>query len=66
MKIILGLAALMLIVGSATASDRAENAYKTHKLTTASVLVSCNDEREPVIERFANKTFIMVTCTPVK
>lgn len=66
MKTILTLAILMLAGSAVTANERAENAYKTHKLTTTSVIVSCNDEREPVIERSANKTFIVVTCQTVK
>lgn len=47
-------------------SGETANSYKTRKLNSSSVVVSCNDEREPKITRFENTTFLIVTCTPVK
>jgi hypothetical protein len=54
---------LLLMVGSAAiASERAANAYKTHKISPNAVMISCNDEREPVVKKFENTTLIVVTC----
>lgn len=56
------IAAMLLITGAAYAGQRAANAYRTAKLSTASVLISCNDEREPVVRKLENTTMIVVTC----
>jgi hypothetical protein len=41
----------------------AANAYKATKITTTSVLVSCNDEREPHVSHLdSTSTAIVVTC----
>jgi hypothetical protein len=48
---------------SAIASERAANAYKATKLTSTSVLISCQDEREPTVSKLENTaTAIVVTC----
>ena len=48
---------------AAIASERAVNAYKATRLTTNSVLVSCQDEREPHVSKLdATDTSIIVTC----
>jgi hypothetical protein len=48
---------------AALAGERVANAYKTTKLTNTSVLVSCQDEREPRISRLdETSTAIVVTC----
>ena len=48
---------------AAIASERAVNAYKATRLTTNSVLVSCQDEREPQVSKLdATDTSIIVTC----
>jgi hypothetical protein len=62
MKTILALAALTIIAGAATASERSANAYKATRVSTTSVLVSCQDEREPHITKLENTTAIVVTC----
>jgi hypothetical protein len=51
---------------AAFGTEKVANVYKTHKLTTTSVLVSCNDEREPVVQTSQYKTFIIVSCEPKK
>lgn len=53
---------VLATAGATLAGQRAVNAYKTSKISTRSVLVSCNDEREPVISRLENTTAIVVTC----
>ncbi len=48
---------------AAIASERAVNAYKATRLTTNSVLVSCQDEREPRVSKLdETTTAIVVTC----
>lgn len=63
-KRILGAVAFLLFVSACYASERAANTFKTHKLATNSVLVSCNDEREPVAKKLENGPFVIVTCQP--
>ena len=53
---------LSLLAAGAYASARAVNAYRTVKVSTTTVLVGCNDEREPVVTRLENSTAIVVTC----
>lgn len=61
-KVIVALAALTLFVGGAYA-ERAVNACKSTRLTTTSVLISCNDEREPRVSKIEETaTAIVVTC----
>lgn len=60
------IAAMLLITGAAYAGQRSVNAYKAVKLSTTSVLVYCNDEREPVVTRLKDTAYIIVTCTEVK
>ena len=62
MKRVIAVAAFLLFVGACYASERAANLYKTHKLAINSVLVSCNDEREPVVKKLENGPFVIVTC----
>lgn len=64
-KLYAGITLLLLIGSAAIASERAANAYKTHKINTTSVLISCEDEREPTVKRFENTTLIVVTCQAV-
>jgi RecA-family ATPase len=52
----------LLLVGASITVARGVNSYHTSKLSTTSVLVSCEDEREPVITRLENTTAIVVTC----
>ena len=51
-----------LLAAGAYAGARAANAYRAVKVSTTTVLIGCNDEREPVISRLANTTAIVVTC----
>jgi hypothetical protein len=54
---------LMFWACAAIAGERAANAYKATKLTTTSVLVSCNDEREPHVSHLdSTSTAIVITC----
>lgn len=62
-KLYAGITLLLFVGSAAIAGERAANAYKTHKLTTNSVLISCNDERTPTVKKFENTTLIVVTCT---
>lgn len=43
------------------ATERAANVYKTHKLALNSVMVSCNDEREPVVTKLTGP-FVIISC----
>lgn len=61
-KTITVLGYLLFVASAAFAGQRAANAYKTHKLTTNSVMISCNDEREPKVSHWENTTLIIVTC----
>ena len=63
-KLYAGLA-LLLVATVAIASDKAQNAYKTHKVNNNTLLFQCNDEREPVIRKFENTTLVMVSCQEV-
>ena len=56
------LAGLLAFAVGAYATERAANMYKTHKLAINSVLVSCNDEREPVVKKLENGPFVIITC----
>jgi hypothetical protein len=62
MKKIYFAVAVCLLASVAYAGNRAANAYKAAKLSTTSVLISCNDEREPVVHKLENSTMIVVTC----
>lgn len=55
--------AMLLTVPVTMAAQRAANAYKATKISTQSVIVSCNDEREPVISHLDNTTAVVLTCT---
>lgn len=63
-KVMFGLLIISgLLAVSAIAAERAVNAYKATRLTTTSVLISCNDEREPHVSRLdSTSTAIVVTC----
>jgi hypothetical protein len=61
-KAIIAMSISLFVLAAAYASERAVNAYKAVKLSTTSVLVSCNDERVPVVQKFENQTYITVTC----
>lgn len=57
------LAVCLFVALASYAGQRAANAYKATKLTTTSVLISCNDEREPVVTHLdTTSTVIVVTC----
>ena len=57
------LAVCLLVALASYAGQRAANAYKATKLTTNSVLISCNDEREPNVSHTdSTATAIVVTC----
>lgn len=64
-KVITILGYALFAATAAYAGQRTANAYKTHKLTTNSVMISCNDEREPVVKHWENTTLIVVTCQTV-
>jgi hypothetical protein len=64
-KAIAVLASLTLFAVSIHATEKAINAFKTHKVTSSTVMVSCNDEREPVIKKM-DGPFVLVTCTENK
>ena len=64
-KTIAVLATLAIFAVSVRATEKAINAYKTHKVTSSTVMVSCNDEREPVIKKM-DGPFVLVTCTETK
>jgi hypothetical protein len=61
-KATIALSLSLFVLAAGYASERVANAYKAVKLSTTSVLVSCNDEREPVVQKFENQTYITVTC----
>jgi hypothetical protein len=62
-KAIIVLACCLFAGLAAYAGQRAANAYKATKLTTTSVLISCNDEREPHVSHLdSTSTAIVVTC----
>lgn len=65
-KVITILGYALFAATAAYAGQRTANAYKTHKLTTNSVMISCNDEREPVVKHWENTTLIVVTCQTTK
>lgn len=52
----------LILASVSIAAERSANAYKASKISTTTVLVSCNDEREPVITKLENTTAIVVTC----
>ena len=61
-RILIGFAVLSVFCAGAYC-ERAANACKSTRLTTASVLVSCNDEREPHVSKIdATATAIVITC----
>jgi hypothetical protein len=64
MKKAIAVFSVCMLAGLASyAGQRAANAYKATKLTTTSVLVSCNDEREPHVSHLdSTSTAIVVTC----
>jgi hypothetical protein len=62
-RIFYGVFALLFLAFTTYAADRAVNACKSTRLNTTSVLVSCQDEREPVITRLSEtSTAVIVTC----
>lgn len=65
-RAIIGSLACLLGVGIALAGQRAANSYKATKVSNSSVIVSCNDEREPVISKLENTTAVVLTCKLVK
>jgi uncharacterized repeat protein (TIGR04076 family) len=62
MKISMAVVFSLLFALAAYAGQRAANAYHTSKVSNTTVLVSCNDEQEPVVTRLENTTAIVVTC----
>jgi len=50
-----------ITAGTCYATERAANMYKTHKLALNSVMVSCNDEREPVVSKLTGP-FVIISC----
>ena len=66
-RIIIAVSTIALfLVSAAIASERAINAYKTHRINSNALIVSCNDEREPVVKKFENTTMVLVSCQSVK
>jgi hypothetical protein len=57
--------ALCFFAVAAFGTEKAVNAYKTHKLTPSTVMISCNDEREPVVKKL-DGPFVLITCTETK
>ena len=58
--------ALSLFAGGVCAA-RAVNAIKSTRLSTVSILASCEDEREPVVSRISETTTaIVITCKVVE
>lgn len=56
------LVGLILVLASvAYGTEREVNKYKTHKLSLNSVLISCNDEREPVVKKL-DGPFVVISC----
>lgn len=61
-KLALALAAVLVFAGGAYC-QRTVNACKSTRLTSASVLVSCNDEREPHVSKIdETATAVVVSC----
>lgn len=59
--------AVIVLLGSGIAlAQRAANSYKATKVSNSSVIVSCNDEREPVISKLENTTAVVLTCKLVR
>ena len=56
-----GIVAILALRVSASATTREQNSYHTHKLATNSVLISCNDEREPVVKKL-DGPFVVISC----
>jgi hypothetical protein len=65
-KILLAVEVCLLLSLAAYAGTRSANAYRATKLSTTSVLVSCSDEREPVVHKLENTTVIVVTCSAIQ
>lgn len=62
-KTLIVASACLLAALAGYAGERAANAYKATKLNTSSVVISCNDEREPVVSKLdATATAIVITC----
>lgn len=57
-----GLAALVLLAVATFATEKAHNAYKTHRIDANTLLLSCEDEHQPVVKKFENTTLVMITC----
>lgn len=53
---------LITIAVTTYAGERVANKYRTHRLTRASVLFTCEDEHEPQVRRLDNNTMIIVSC----
>ena len=64
MKALLVVAILALMAASIYAGERL-NSYRTHKVTSSTVMVSCNDEREPLVKKL-DGPFVLITCTEGK
>lgn len=52
----------LILASVSYAAERSANAYKAVKVSTTTVIIGCNDEREPVISHLDNTTAIVVTC----
>lgn len=57
---------IVLSIWAAYANAASANAYKATKVSTTSVIVSCNDEREPVLTKLENTTAVILTCKLTK
>ena len=60
-RILMGVFAGLVVCAAVAATERVANKYKTHKLAINSVLVSCEDERVPVVKRL-DGPFVVITC----
>lgn len=64
MRVLLAVVILSMMAASLYAAERLNN-YKTHKVTSSTVMVSCNDEREPLIKKL-DGPFVLITCSEGK
>jgi len=57
------LASLLLTASLLAASV---NSYKATKVSNTTVLVSCQDEHEPIVQHLSNTTALVITCRKVE
>jgi hypothetical protein len=61
-KLTLAVLALTLFVGGASIA-RSVNAIKSTRVSTTTILASCEDEREPIVSHISETTTaIIITC----